>query len=90
MNHGRIALLGGDLAAIYPSPLESQDGPDLVRFCVVHQWASLPTVPRRIPEICPQCAIETDPRGRQRYRDLQRRLVAEIDATPLLSERSHP
>lgn len=87
MNHGRIALLSEGLAAIYPSLLDSPDGPDVIRFCTVHRWASLPTVPRGIPEPCPQCETQADPGGRARYLLLQSRIIQQSGAAE--DERRH-
>lgn len=78
MNHGRIELLGESLAVIHPGPLDSDDGPDLIRFCTTHEWASLPTLSRAAPSACPQCLLDTELAGRARYRALQQRLVAQF------------
>lgn len=51
------------------------DGPDYLRFCERHQWASHPLPDVELLSACPFCAVECDEaRGRRRYVALQARL----------------
>ena len=66
---GRI-LIQGDLAII-----ASRDGPDYVRVCPTHRWASLESVRADI-QACPHCALDAEaPKGRARYDEIDRRVL---------------
>ena len=71
MNTGRIDIIAGCIAARYPGPDQSDDGPDYQNYCPDHRWASLP-VPRAVPSAeCPFCRVEFEEvRGRARYEAL--------------------
>ena len=63
---GSIARLADNLIAI-----EGRDGStDFVRFCVLHKWASLPSVFRSSTDKCPLCALTGDD-GHARFDQLQ-------------------
>ena len=78
MNNGRIDIIAGCIAARYPGPDQSDDGPDFQRFCTDHRWASLP-VSDAVPHTrCPFCRAQIEEvLGRDRYRWLEQDMLAQ-------------
>lgn len=55
---------------------DTPDGPDYLRICDRHQWASCPMLNIPYRPCCPLCEAEADAEpGRQRYRLLHARLA---------------
>lgn len=76
-------LVAGNLALIYPD--STPEEADLVRFCVVHRWASgpVPDWPGEVPAQCPWCRLDADElRGRQRFDALTQQLLEQQLALP--------
>lgn len=58
--------------------IHSSLGPDFIRLCTTHKWGSHESVYRRDLPDCPHCAAEEDREGRQRYEDVERRLLEQL------------
>ena len=54
---------------------QTPDGPDYIRFCDRHAWASLPAATPEHTGVCPGCHAEMENgRGAMRYRALNAKM----------------
>ena len=72
LSPGRLERIGANVVVVH-----SPHGPDFVRICILHRWASTESVYRADLPTCPHCELQKDDSGHHRFDEVQQRLMPE-------------